>query len=136
MKIVDRRACLVNEQVTVVMYRFLYLGIIFTIDQSIGPGSDRTDLLSFINSTLLPSHSMDSVSNASLPIRIEHPFLDPDKMMDAIYLSAGESIQKLLEERSFPPVKLTSSELVEVIGVGGQSLVLLEQTLRANLAMP
>lgn len=47
MKIVDRRACLVNEQVTVVMYRFLYLGIIFTIDQSIGPGSDRTDLLRF-----------------------------------------------------------------------------------------
>lgn len=47
MKIVDRRACLVNEQVTVVMYRFLFLGIIFTIDQSIGPGSDRTDLLRF-----------------------------------------------------------------------------------------
>jgi preprotein translocase subunit SecE len=47
MKIVDRRACLVNEQVTVVMYRFLFLGIIFTIDQSIGPGSDRADLLRF-----------------------------------------------------------------------------------------
>lgn len=66
---------------------------------------------------------MDSVSNASLPIRIEHPFLDPDEILDAIYLSAGESIQKLLEERSIPiPLNWTSSELAaEVIGVGGQS---------------
>jgi len=72
------------------------------------------------------SNSMDSVSNASLPIRIEedsHPFLDPDEILDAISLSAGESLQKLLEERSIPiPLNWTSSELAaEVIGVGGQS---------------
>jgi hypothetical protein len=44
------------------------------------------------------------VINASLPIsRIEHPFLDPDSLEileKNHYLSAGESIQKLLEERS------------------------------------
>lgn len=80
--------------------------------------------LSSVSSTHpYPSNSMDSVSNASLPIRIEHPFLDPDEILDAIYLSAGESIQKLLEERSIPiPLNWTSSELAaEVIGVGGQS---------------
>ncbi|KAG2707146.1 hypothetical protein I3760_05G134600 [Carya illinoinensis] len=66
---------------------------------------------------------MDSVSNVSLLIRIEYPFLDPDDILDAIYLSAKESIQKLLEERSIPiPLNWTSSELAtKVIGVRGQS---------------
>jgi hypothetical protein len=85
-----------------------------------GSGSE----LSSVSSTHpSPSNSMDSISNASLPIRIEHPFLDSDEILGAIYLSAGESIQKLLEERSIQiPLNWTSSELAaEVIGVGGQS---------------
>lgn len=88
-----------------------------------GSGSE----LSSVSSTHpYPSNSMDSVSNGSLPIRIEedsHPFLDRDAILDAISLSAGESLQKLLEERSTPiPLNWTSSELAaEVIGVGGQS---------------
>ena len=52
---------------------------------------------------------MDSVSNASLPIIIEedsHPFLDPDEILDAISLSAEESLQKLLPDGNFPHIAI------------------------------